>query len=155
MENAQRKLLSAPSTIFWKFVFPTIWISGFGAGAITSALRAHDDSRWIFPAVWILGSSWLLWFALRLRRVALGGETLYISTYRREIALPLSAICRVSQSYMSRPQTICLRADRETPLGQKFIFIAGGWPRIISPHPLAVDLEQLVAKHRSPSHAHA
>jgi len=147
MEALQRRILSSPYTVFWKFIFPSIWITGFGAGAVMAAFADQGDSRWIFPSVWILGSSWLLWFALRLRRVSISDETLHISTYVREISLPLSAISRVTQSYMSRPQTITLRTDRDTPLGRKFVFVAAGWPRIVSRHPLAVQLEELVAQH--------
>jgi hypothetical protein len=40
-------------------------------------------------------------------------------------------------------------------LGRKFVFVAPGWPRIISRHPLAVELEERIAQHRSASHANA
>jgi FtsH-binding integral membrane protein len=155
MDNAHRRILSSPYTVVWKFIFPAIWISGFGAGAIAVCTSATDANRWIFPTVWIVASAWLLWFALRLRRVAISSDTLYISTYRREISLPLSSIVRVTQSYMSRPQTITLHTDRDTLLGRKFLFVAPGWPRIISRHPLAIELDELIAQHRSPSHANA
>jgi len=155
MQNEPRNLLSSPYTVFWKFIFPAIWITGFGAGAVAVALTAAGESRWIFPSMWLVGSVWLLWFALRLRRVAIGGDTLYVSTYLREIPLPLVSISRVTQSYISGPQTITLHADSDTPLGRKFVFVAAGWPRMLWRHPLAVQLEQLVAQHRSPNHANA
>jgi hypothetical protein len=151
--DAQRRILSSPYTVVWKFGFPAIWICGFGAGAIAAGISATDANRWIFPLVWIVASAWLLWFALRLRRIAISDDTLYVSTYFREISLPLSQICRVTQSYISRPQTIALHADRDTLLGRKFVFVAPGWPRIISRHPLAIELEERIAQRRSASHA--
>jgi len=152
---AQRRILSSPYTVVWKFIFPAIWICGFGAGAITAAASHTDANRWVFPSVWIVGSAWLLWFALRLRRIAISGDTLYISTYFREISVPLSQICRFTQSYMSRPQIIALHSDRDTALGRKFVFVAPGWPRIISRHPLVIELEERIAQRRSASHANA
>jgi hypothetical protein len=153
--DAQRRLLSSPYTVVWKFIFPAIWICGFGTGAIAVGVSTTETNGWILPSVWIVASAWLLWFAWGLRRIAISGDTLHISTYFREISLPLSQIRLVTQSYMSRPQTITLHVDRDTPLGRKFVFVAPGWPRIISRHPLAVELEELTAQHRAPSNANA
>src|SRR4029077_6432986 len=148
MERTQLRFLSFPYTVLWKFIFPAVWISGFGAGAVAVAFTGEGDRRWIMPCVWIVASAWLLWVALRLRPITLSGDTLYVSTYRREISLPIASICRVTQSYMFRPQTITLHTDCDTPLGRKFLFVAVGWPRIFSRHPLAIQLEELAAQHR-------
>jgi hypothetical protein len=148
MENDRRRIISSPNTVFWKFVFPAVWIASFGAGAISVATSERDLSRWTFPLVWFVASTWLLWFAFRLRRVAISDSVLHISTYRREISLPLSSISRVTQSYMFRPQTITVETDRGTPLGRKFLFVAPGWPSIFRPNPTTVELERLIQQHR-------
>ncbi len=136
------------STVFWKFVFPGLWIVGFGAGAIASALfgESQGSSRWVALGIWLVSSPLLVFFSARLRWVAISGESLRVSSYFREAAVPLSAVSRVTQSYLSRPQTLTVHVDRDTPLGRSFSFVAPGWPRIFSKHPLAIELEQLATK---------
>ena len=149
------RIVSSPSTVFWKFIFPGVWIVGFGAGAIVSALTSAsgDFSRWLPVCIWLAGSAFLLFFSVRLCRVAISDDCLLVSTYFREISVPLSAISQVTQSYLSRPQTLTVRVDRDTKFGRKFLFVPPGWPRIFSRHPLAIELEQIAAKNQSVSDA--
>jgi hypothetical protein len=149
------RIISSPSTIFWKFVFPGIWIAGFGAGVIVASLAStpRDSSRLLPLCIWLLGSVFLIWFSVRLCWVAISDRCLLVSTYFRETSVPLSAIARVTQSYMSKPQTITVRIDRDTTLGRKFVFVAPGWPRIFRRHPLAIELEQIAAQSHSDSDA--
>jgi hypothetical protein len=147
--------VSSQSTVFWKFVFPGLWIVGFGAGAVVSAFTSTpgDFSRWVPVCIWLGGSAFLLFFSVRLCWVAISDGCLLVSTYFPEISVPLSAISQVTQSYLSRPQTLTVRVDRDTSLGRKFLFVAPGWPRIFSRHPLAIELEQIAAQSQSVSNA--
>jgi hypothetical protein len=149
------RIVSSRSTIFWKFVFPGLWIVGFGAGAIVSVFTSvpGEASRWLPICIWLGGSAFLLFFSVRLCWVAISDGCLLVSTYFREVSLPLSAISQVTQSYLSRPQTLTVRVDRDTPLGRKFLFVASGWPRIFSRHPLAIELEEIAAQSQSASDA--
>jgi hypothetical protein len=151
MAATPRRIVSSRSTVFWKFVFPALWIVGFGAGAIVSALASApgDASRWLPLCIWLLGSAFLVWFSVRLCWVAISDGCLVVSTYFRETSVPLSAVSGVTQSYLSRPQTLTLRIDCDTALGRRFLFIAPGWPRIFSRHPLAIELERMSALSQS------
>ena len=149
------RIVSSSSTVFWKFIFPGLWIVGFGAGAVVSAFTSApgDSSRWLPVCIWLGGSAFLFFFSVRLCWVAISGGCLLVSTYFREISVPLSAISRVTQSYLSRPQTLTVCVDRDTTLGRKFLFVAPGWPRIFRRHPLAIELEQIAAQSQSVSDA--
>jgi hypothetical protein len=151
MMAATPRIISSASTLVWKFVVPGLWIVGVGTGAIVSTLTSvpGEPNRWLLLYIWLAGSPFILFLSMRLCWVAIGGGCLLVSTYFREISVPLSAISRVTQSYLSRPQTLTVRIDRDTPLGRKFLFVAPGWPRVFSRHPIAIELEQIAAQSRS------
>jgi hypothetical protein len=143
-------------TFVWKFVFPTIWICIFGVGVASVSIGefrggetelAPQSVRWIFLGFWVIAAAYLLWFSSRLCWVAVGGDSLFASNYFRRIRVPLSAISRVKQSYMSRPQTITIYLDRQTPLGGKVVFIPLGWPHFLSQHPITAELQETIARY--------
>jgi hypothetical protein len=61
------------------------------------------------------------------------------------ISVPVEAIARVCQSYLSNPQTISVYFDRKTLLGRKVAFVPCGRARLFSKHPTTEALEQLMA----------
>ncbi|HEY2411966.1 MAG TPA: hypothetical protein VGI40_06975 [Pirellulaceae bacterium] len=109
------RVYSSPFTVWWKFIFPLLWISGFGAGTAglwLGVFHGRDNEpppdwmRWQSLVMWLGFSAFLVWFASRLHRVSLQDDILTASNFYGEISIPADAICRVSQSYMSNPQTI-------------------------------------------------
>ena len=88
--------LSSAQTFPTKIIFPALWIGGFGLG--TMALFVAGDSfhdktgaappaeiKWIFLAAWTLGSMFIYWGCVRLKRVRMDETSLYISNYLREV----------------------------------------------------------------------
>ena len=157
------RTLSSFLTFPWKFIFPAVWIAGFGAGTVAlwlDVFRGRDNQpppdwmRWEFITLWAVGSGFLLWFSRRLCRVSISDNALFASNYFRHITVPLAAILRVRQSYMSRPQTITIYLDRQTELGRRIVFIPHGWPHFISRHPVTDSLNAIVERFRpSPPHS--
>ncbi len=156
--------LSSSATVWWKFIFPAIWISGFGAG--TAALwfgdfrgpknqPPPDEMRWIFLAVWLVASTVLVWFSRRLHRVSLRDDVLTISNYFSEISVTVTAISRVTQSYMSNPPTNTIHLHQQTSLGKRIVFVPAGRARFLSEHPTTTELKDIAARTHKDHHANA
>lgn len=127
-----KRLLSSKFTFFYKFIFPSLWICGFGAGTIALWAGAfHDKSGspppssdlYLFTLILVCGSAFLLWFSSRLTRVCLDGENLIISNYRKSATVPCKKIENISQSRLQSPIQITLELAAPTPLGDRITFI--------------------------------
>jgi hypothetical protein len=116
--------LSSAWTFWTKFMLPAVWISGFGTGTILLWLgRLHGrnnalpppQEKFLFLAMWILGSTFILWASAGLKRVRIDERQLYVSNYVKEIHIPFSAIIDVKQNRWlnSRPITIYFRDATE------------------------------------------
>src|ERR1700674_3488223 len=94
------RTISSGQTILAKFIFPVVWIGGFGLGTMPlwlAPLHARSgapppDMKWLFLAVWICGTAFVLWLSAGLKKVRLDDETIYISNYVSEISVPLGLI---------------------------------------------------------------
>jgi hypothetical protein len=124
--------LSSAWTFCSKFVFPAIWISGFGLGSIPLWFDGlHDINnampppqiKYVFLGVWVFGSVFILWANAGLKRVGMDERQLHISNYFREVCIPFSAIIDVKQNRWinSRPITIYFRDATE--FGDKATFM--------------------------------
>jgi hypothetical protein len=138
------KYLSSGTTFIAKYVFPPVWIVGFGLGAVdvfqSPQSFVHDGVggfargpiEWMIACVWILGTLFILWAALPLKRVKLCGPNLVVSNYFRDWSVPLSDIVSVHQNRWLniRPIRVALRFPVEG-LGSRFSFMPPG--RVRSP----------------------
>jgi hypothetical protein len=92
-------------TFLWKYIFPTVWISGFGFGTIALWLAPHTggrccapaEVRWQFLIAWLIATLILLAFPGRLKKVRVDDTTLYVSNYWKRIELPLAEIAAVTE----------------------------------------------------------
>ena len=124
-----RDTLSSRATFVMKFVFPAIWIVGFGASTVAMLRGARGSSphamagAWILTALWLACSAVLLWFCAPLKRVRLRNGCLLVSNFRSEIEIAPGDIERVTQNKWVnfRPITIHLRAPGV--FGRKISFI--------------------------------
>jgi hypothetical protein len=135
--------LSSALTFSAKFVFPVLWISGFGLGTVSLWLDAFHGGnselppsvmKFVFLGVWIIGSAFILWACAGLKRVRVDERQLFVSNYLREICIPFSAVRDVRQNRWegSRPITIYFRyvtefGDRATYMPKLRIFIPFFW----------------------------
>lgn len=150
--------LSSVWTMFYKIVFPAIWIGGFGAGTIALCVinvQTHAAGtplatmRLMFILSWILGSSFILWFALRLRTVWRDGDCLVVRNYRTEVRIPMSAVRRVKETRMWNPKMIVLDIDPTGNLPEKVVFVAQfAFQLPFSSHPTVKQLLDLAEKAR-------
>ncbi len=151
--------LSSRWTIFYKFVFPTLWIGGFASGTLVMFVLPDasmgepdpDHIRWIFLAVTLAGTAFIYWACIRLKRVALSDTTIIVSNYRVETAIPLSEVEQVSGSLFINPELVWLRFRRGTRFGTKIVFMPKVRLRLrrlpgFTRHPMVRELQELVAK---------
>ena len=124
----QERTLSSAWTFWMKFIFPAVWISGFGFGAVQLWLsdRVDTQMKFVFPGLWILGTSLILWTSAGLKRVRIDERQLYLSNYIREICVPFGEIIDIRQNRWlnSRPITIYFRDATE--FGDKATFMPQG-----------------------------
>jgi hypothetical protein len=119
--------LSSAWTFSAKFVFPAVWISGFGLGTILPWLGGLRDGNIalspLFLLVWILGSTFILWASAGLKRVRTDGRQLLVSNYVREIRIPFSAIMDVRQNRWLNTRPITIYFRDATEFGDRATFI--------------------------------
>ena len=120
----QETTLSSAWTFWTKFIFPVIWISAVGTGAVLLWLgdlvggnnaSPPSQAKFAVLGVWIVGTTLILWFSAGLKRVRIDERQLYVSNYIREISVPFSEIIDVRQNRWinSRPITIYFRDTTE------------------------------------------
>ncbi len=122
----QERTLSSDWTLWAKFIFPVVWIVGFGLGSAALWLGAAKD---IVPpllglfAAWIAGTAFILWANVGLKRIRADDHQLHVSNYLREISVPFNAIADVKQNRWLnfRPVTIYFRDSTE--FGDKATFM--------------------------------
>ncbi len=120
----QERTLSSAWTFCAKFVFPPMWILGFGAGTILLWSGGLSDGNPVLPppqmklvflGVWLLGTAFILWTSVALKRVRIDERQLHVSNYFREIQVPFGEITDVRQNrwLKSRPITVYFRDATE------------------------------------------
>ena len=146
----QDRVLSSAWTFWSKFVFPPVWMFGFGAAAILVGLGGSNDramplveTRFVFLAVWILGAALILSVNAGLKRVRMDERQLYVSNYFREIQIPFGAIVDVRQNRWLNSQPITIYFRDATEFGDKATFIPKQRIRFWRIDPVVEELKQL------------
>lgn len=116
----QSPVISSSLTFFYKYIFSTLWITGFGFGAITALINHHDV---VFLAMWLLGTMLLYVFGMKLKRVELHDDALLVSNYFRQVAIPLSAVVKVSESRFINIHPVWITFRQETEFGRTIMFM--------------------------------
>jgi hypothetical protein len=118
--------LSSSLTFFYKFIFTTVWSTGFGLGTVALFFSDKPEAQHMrgpFALAWFLGSAFLWWGCVRLKRVQLDRATLIISNYRDEIVVPVSDIAEVKQNRLINTRPITITFAKENRFGRSITFI--------------------------------
>ena len=137
------ELLSSRQTFFSKFILPPIWIGGIGLGLMKSGFGAARFWPVVFVG-WIVASGFVYWSCVRLKRVSIDEQFLYVSNYSDEIAIPFSDIGDVTQNLSMNNQQVTIHFKVPTEFGGAIVFM----PRFrffpfAGPHPVVDRLKQL------------
>lgn len=153
--------LSSVLTFFWKFIFPVLWFSGSGVITVLAFTESQGFTHrdlWVSPVSWAL--SCFLCFLLqtvRLKRVRMDGEFLYLSNYLRQAKVPLCDVWSVGVLTVRVPLTkglgelalkpfVVVEFQGETPFGNRIVFAARGIFVAPEPwtHPVVQEIRQAV-----------
>jgi hypothetical protein len=120
--------LSSGCTIVNKVVFPAIWLTVFGIGAVVVLIGVDPKAmsfelKIIFPFMWLFGLVLMLVFCFPLKHVTLDSSSLHIRGLMQEIEIPLTEVVSVSGSFLQNPETITLALRHPTIFGQKIKFM--------------------------------
>jgi hypothetical protein len=145
----------------WKFVFPSLWSGAFGWATLWFFLHTIDATgkpvptwtKWQFLVMWILGTLFMLWLIVPLKRVFRDESNLYIANYQTEISVPFSNIAAVRENrrvHVGGKHPIIVEFLTPTLFGSKIIFIPTGkapfaWPWQKKPHPIVTELQGIMS----------
>ena len=149
------RTISSAQTFVMKFVFPVIWIGGFGFGT-ARLFRTGDsfghrppppDLKWMFLAGLVVGSVCIYWWGVRLMRVVMTDRELRISNYLREILVPLSDVGEVSENRWVNVHPVTVQFLRRTDFGQRIVFMPKVRPfALFSSHPIVAELRAAIER---------
>ena len=149
------RTVSSAQTFLAKFLFPVMWIGGFAsatAGMFFNELEYRGtytspvELKWTFLVMTILGSAFIYWGCMRLKRVAIDGDALIISNYFKSVAVPLRELVDVTENRWINIHPVTLTFREATPFGKKVVFMPktrwlGAWVS----HPVVAELRTLAA----------
>ena len=148
-------------TGFYKYIFPPIWISGFGFG--TWQLFVNPESvtfngvkggappgvEWAFLAALLIGASLTIWIAYRLAWVRFGTGRMYVRRFAEEMDVDVRSLRSVTALEI-RPRMIRIQFMDQSGRNQTvWLMPAFSWPSgaLAEPH-LLDELRTLVQQSR-------
>lgn len=153
------RVLSSGMTVFYKFVFSTIWTGGFAAGTLglflhpsaphSQATTPPLEMRWLFLGLTVMGGLFLFWTCGRLKRIAISEDTIVVSNYLRTIRVPLVNVKQVSASRLILPETVWVVFSEPTSFGKSVIFMPPLRLSLgLTEHPMAAELRRDIEEAR-------
>jgi hypothetical protein len=148
MEPMDVRSLSSTQTFIAKWLFPALWISGFGFGTLVMWLRpkpiGSEDPRLQFLVAWIIGTLFLLLGPARLKRVRVDATYIYISNYLRVATIPLANIRDVTENRLLNWHPVRVHFGQPTPFGTSIVFMPRHqWFSLWRSHPVVAELKNL------------
>jgi hypothetical protein len=156
----KRKLSSDSLTIFWKFLFPALWIILFGSVSILFAVLNNPETKflmWVFLLVGLVGAVALLRLASQVKFVSVDDRFLYVSSGAKEIQVPLAEVESIDEGGSSSEpgqisiKYITLRLKTPSEFGEKVVFVPKmHWTFLSTSHPVAEELRAMIKGIREP-----
>lgn len=128
-------MISRSWTLFYKILFPLVWVGTAGTWLIFLFLdwigyhgRGFQAPPLDFGLIFSTGliiafGAYFYWYCARLKRVAMDDSYLYISNYLKEIMVPLQEVVDIREDKWARAHFITLVFKDKTEFGSKVIFI--------------------------------
>ena len=123
----------------------------FSAASLVILVSLSMDPSRFFPGGLIVSSFSLVfaagtyWWSSRLKWVSVDSENLYVSSWRKEVSIPLGEIESVYDVTAGYP--VFVRLKSASTFGCRIVFIATQHPFFMfSSHPIVADLNGLVKK---------
>jgi hypothetical protein len=149
-----QRTLSSAQTFVMKFILPPLWITGFGLGTLALFMPGdgfHDNTgappppemKWTLLGAWLLGSAFIYWSCVRLKRVRMDDDALYISNYQKEIRVLLRDVAAISENRWLNIHPVTIELSRPTEFGDRIVFMPKvRWFGFWSSHPVVAELRE-------------
>lgn len=118
-----KQVISSNATLFYKYVFPVLWIGLFGYVVSDVLMGSESGDLWLFALLWVVGAVFTLLLASRLKFVSVDERAIYASGYVRKEEIPLSDIISIEESSGVKPKQVTLRLRSPSAFGRKIVFI--------------------------------
>jgi len=104
-----------------------------------------DEIKWIFLVMTIIGTIFIYWCCIRLKKVEVDETGFHVSNYLKTINIPVGDLHDVSGSILMNPELVWLKFKRTTEFGNKIVFMSpqrmfGGFNQ----HPLVGQIKTLI-----------
>jgi len=141
-----------------KLVFPPLWIGGFAIATTTfflaptalvdsSGAPADPGMKWTFLLLTVLGTAFIWWSCIRLKRVRMDDRMMYVSNYSREIAVPLVSVAEVKENRWLNIHPVTIEFHHETEFGSRIVFMPKvRWFGLWSSHPVVEEIRTAVSR---------
>jgi hypothetical protein len=150
----QRQTISSALTFWIKYVYPTLWIPGFGAGAFIVwfglARGKHGElppeaMKYTFAIIWLAGTTFILWLSIRIKRICIDASNLYVSKWFREFTIPMKEIAKVTEIRWINAHPVTIHFRDGTGCGGSVMFVPKRSLGLWRKHPIVAELRQLAA----------
>lgn len=149
------RTISSQLTFFYKFILPVLFLLS-SVNMLVQMLRGQFFKE-IFPPVAIfvlIFAAWIalaLWCFVRLKKVSLDDDFLYVSDYRTESRIPLEEIVNVTEVRWINPFPVTIHLRSPSEFGTKIVFAPTyRMFALFSPHPIVEELK-VIARAKSPT----
>jgi hypothetical protein len=127
--------LSSSWTLFYKIIFPTLWVVGFGSAVVSTYLHpetvlfngvagAGGPHIWLaFLAGWSLGTFLLVMICVPLMYVGIQNGELVVSNYWTDWRVPFSLISDVRQGNRINLRPIMIELKKDVGCGLTILFM--------------------------------
>jgi len=143
-----KRRLSSLQTFLVKIIIPVIWIFVGGIQTISMFFDRvpyrNAPPAWFFLFFFVAGCGFIYWEGIRMKWVSVDGHYLYVSNYLKEISIPLSEICDVTENGWLTPRPVTIHLRSSSDFGDKIVFK----PKVrlfapFIPHPVIRELKGL------------
>jgi hypothetical protein len=109
------------------------------------SMNAADPKTWLPVFVmWIAGTAFIYWSCVRLKKVSIDDQFLYVSNYLQEIAIPFSDIGDVTENIWLNSNPVTIHFKLPTEFGEQIVFMPKfRWIPSLSSHPVVAKLKEL------------
>ena len=154
--NSEPHTLSSAQTFVMKFVFPVVRIGGFAITTLSLFLSPNSwqgadgglpaaDMKWFFLFATLVGTTFIWWACVRLKRVRMDARALNISNYSTDVIVPLANVAQVTENRWVNSHPVTIRFHSDTEFGSHVTFMPKiRWFAVWSSHPVVEEIRLAV-----------
>jgi hypothetical protein len=140
-----RRVISSGWTFVFKLLVPLglISLSIFLVVGLFAYSPQPPNDALIGTLLTVAATGFFCWWGVKLKRVTVDDQNLYVSNLIKEISIPFSEIGALDAGHGGWP--VRLRMKRKSEFGRNIFFLATWQPLLFStPHPILEELSQLM-----------